>query len=178
MNEDLINDVYMNDVCTNDICTNNVCTNDVCTNDVCMNDVCMNDGCMNESCMNDVCINKILLNDTNNSLKKEVSRKLPESIKKKILEKQLYKCANSPFFPAIGLIGYKCLLYKCGDGSFDEAGYAFDHIEEFCITKNNNITNIQALCPNCHSVKTKNFSKYKYTFTSIELEQGAGFMET
>ena len=59
-----------------------------------------------------------------------------------------------------------------------KAGYTFDHIEEFCLTKNNNLTNIQALCPNCHSVKTKNFSKYKYIFTSIELEQGAGFMET
>ena len=25
----------------------------------------------------------------------------------KILEKQSYKCANSPFIPAIGLVGYK-----------------------------------------------------------------------
>jgi hypothetical protein len=144
-----------------------------------MNEENMNEENMNENSMNEENMNEYSMNEDNLTIKKkEVSRRLSDNVKKKILEKQLYKCANSPFFPAIGLVGYKCLLYKCGDGSFDEAGYAFDHIEEFSITKNNSITNIQALCPNCHSVKTKNFSKYKYSFTSIELEQGAGFMET
>jgi hypothetical protein len=144
-----------------------------------MNEDTMNEDTMNEDTMNDDYMEEDNMNEDCKIIpKKDVSRKLSDSLKKKILEKQLYKCANSPFFPAIGLIGYKCLLYRCGDGSFDEAGYNFDHIEEFSISKNNSITNIQALCPNCHAVKTKNFSKYKYTFTSIELEQGAGFMET
>ena len=108
---------------------------------------------------------------------KEISRHISEKIKKAILVRQQYKCANSPYLPSIGMNGYICLLYKCNNGIFDEAGYNFDHIEEFCITKNNDINNIQALCPNCHAVKTKYFRKGKNIFTSLELENGAGFME-
>jgi len=168
MDEDFINEDFMR----------NNCMKEDFMNDNYMNNNYMKNDFMNDNGMNEHFMNKVSINENINTSKKEVSRYITDVTKKKILEKQLYKCANSPFIPAIGLVGYKCLLYKCGDGSFDEAGYTFDHIEEFCLTKNNNITNIQALCPNCHSVKTKNFSKYKYTFTSIELEQGAGFMET
>ncbi len=148
-------------------------------NDDSMNEETIVEDFVEEDTMNDDYMEEDTMNDESKIIqKKDISRKLSDSLKKKVLEKQFYKCANSPFIPAVGLIGYKCLLYRCGDGSFDEAGYHFDHIEEFCITKNNSITNIQALCPNCHAVKTKNFRKYKYYFTSIELEQGAGFMET
>jgi hypothetical protein len=32
--------------------------------------------------------------------------------------------------------------------------YNIDHITPWAMTKNNNIENLQALCPNCHALKT------------------------
>ena len=62
-------------------------------------------------------------------------------------------------------------------GNFDDSGYEFDHIDEFSITKNNDESNIQALCPCCHSFKTRRFRKNKGIFTTRELIQGTGPME-
>jgi 5-methylcytosine-specific restriction endonuclease McrA len=91
-------------------------------------------------------------------------------VKNHILQQQNYKCANT-------IKNYKCLLWTTNNGFFDEAGYEFDHIDEFCLTSNNTLNNIQALCPNCHSVKTKRFMNNKKKFTTSELDNGANVMD-
>lgn len=106
-----------------------------------------------------------------------MSRYISKKIKLNILTKQDYKCANSTHTPSTNLKDYHCLLWKYSNGEFDEAGYEFDHIDEFAKTGDNNILNIQALCPNCHAVKTKRFLKNKKTFTSKEMDNGYCLME-
>ena len=105
------------------------------------------------------------------------NRYISEKVKNNVLIRQEFRCANSPFNPAVGLADYKCLLWMVNNGLFDQAGFQFDHIAEYCITKDNDESNIQALCPNCHSVKTKIFRKNKSLFTSYEIQNGAGAME-
>jgi hypothetical protein len=105
------------------------------------------------------------------------TRYITEKVKKSVLESQNYKCANNPDSPAINLDNYKCLLWICYDGVFDESGYDFDHINEHSVTQDNTILNIQALCPNCHRVKTKKFMKNKQYFTTCQMAQGHEFME-
>ena len=78
----------------------------------------------------------------------------------------------------INLHDYKCLVWFCYDGTFDESGYDFDHIDEHCINGDNTISNIQALCPNCHRVKTKRFMKQKQDFTTSQLAIGQQHMDT
>ena len=90
-----------------------------------------------------------------------VTRYIPKIIKELIAFLQNNKCGNSPFNDSNMFNGYKCLLWKYNKGKFDDAGYHIDHIIEYCISKNNHISNLQALCPNCHSVKTKIFCKNK-----------------
>ena len=82
-----------------------------------------------------------------------------------------------PHYPSINLSDYSCLLWHYQDGSFDQSGYEFDHIDEYSITNNNTLENIQALCPMCHSVKTKKFKNNRNFFTSTELANGAGMMD-
>ena len=110
-----------------------------------------------------------------------------KSISKKIIDEILLnqngKCANTPSRPAINLSDYKCLLWKYQDGVFDESGYEIDHIDEYSILSKqsdidvNHISNLQALCPSCHKVKTKKFRKQKNTFTSSELDFGYSHMD-
>lgn len=87
-------------------------------------------------------------------------KNISEAVKKRIAGKQFYKCANKPDTELKGLDRYECPMWKYNienPGSFDESGYDIDHIEEYCINQNNNEDNLQALCHNCHSVKTKRF---------------------
>lgn len=102
----------------------------------------------------------------NGILKKYITK----AVKDAILKQQDYKCANT-------IKNYTCLLWKINNGFFDEAGYEFDHIDEYCLTPDNTINNIQALCPNCHSVKTKRFMNNKKKFTTTELNNGAAVMD-
>ena len=85
------------------------------------------------------------------------NRNVSEGTKKLVAGKQNYKCANSPNSKVVE--NYSCPLWehKTRKGSFGEEGYHIDHIKEFCISKNDDITNLQALCVSCHSVKTKRF---------------------
>lgn len=85
------------------------------------------------------------------------NRSVSEGTKKLVAGKQNYKCANSPKSKVVE--NYSCPLWehKTRKGSFGEEGYHIDHIKEFCISKNDDITNLQALCVSCHSVKTKRF---------------------
>ena len=105
------------------------------------------------------------------------SRYITEKVKKSVLEFQNYKCANNSIHPALNLHDYKCLLWICYDGTFDDSGFDFDHIDEHSITNDNSINNIQALCPNCHRVKTKKFMKNKKHFTSTQMAEGKELMD-
>lgn len=84
-------------------------------------------------------------------------RRITESVKKDIAAKQSFKCKAS-------VNDYQCPLFFNGrDGTFDEAGYEIDYIQEFSIEQNENETNLQALCPMCHRVKTKRFNRENKT---------------
>ena len=99
--------------------------------------------------------------------------KITCKIKETIINRQNNKCANSPFNPAINLADYKCPFWICNNGYVDESGFDIDHIEEFSITYNNELNNLQALCKCCHSIKTKKFMKtYKSGLTSYDLYTG------
>jgi hypothetical protein len=91
------------------------------------------------------------------SVRYEVS----DCIKKQIAGKQHFKCANKPNVVLNKLEDYDCPMWdrKTDVGSFDESGYDIDHKTEYCLTKNNNINNLQALCKPCHIVKTRNFMR-------------------
>ena len=105
------------------------------------------------------------------------TRYISQKTKKEVLLKQNNKCANNPLYPAINLSDYACLLWKYEFGFFDMAGYQFDHIDEYSKYGNNEINNIQALCPSCHCVKTRKFLNNKKFFTSSELDSGCGVMD-
>jgi hypothetical protein len=61
--------------------------------------------------------------------------------------RQGWTCAN-PFGT--------CLLYKLGDGTFDESGlFEVDHVERYSKSYRNDRFNLQALCPYCHSAKSR-----------------------
>ena len=113
-------------------------------------------------------------------------RNVTESFKKTVAGKQKYKCANNQTVVIKGIENYNCPLWDRNEdkGSFDESGYEIDHKDEHCLTQNDAEDNLQALCKNCHTVKTKRFlrsDKYKKlkddkrmtkrfeTFTNAEL---------
>ena len=73
-----------------------------------------------------------------------MERKVTESEKKRVAGRQRYTCAAS-------VPDYECPL---GGRPFDEAGYEIDHIVELRNGGTNELTNLQALCPMCHRVKT------------------------
>jgi 5-methylcytosine-specific restriction endonuclease McrA len=70
-------------------------------------------------------------------------RKVSESTKKQVAGRQRFRCAT--------VSNYTCPLKS---EPFDEAGYDIDHIVELRNGGSNDITNLQALCPACHRVKT------------------------
>jgi len=114
----------------------------------------------------------------NSKKRKYISNKIREVV----VLNQGNKCANKPLNPAINMRGYICLLWQINDGYFDESGYQIDHIVEYCDDMNNNIDNLQALCPNCHSVKTRRYMTQKKPvnkprLNSMELHQGAAWMD-
>lgn len=91
-------------------------------------------------------------------------RQVSDALKKTIAGRQFFKCANRPNSNLKGLNNYKCLLWQRTDehkGCFDESGYDIDHILEYSISKDDNDTNLQALCIACHRVKTKTFMSTK-----------------
>ena len=115
-----------------------------------------------------------------------------------LVESQHGKCANYPDKKEQnGMKGYLCPLYESQrlKGSFDESGYQIDHIDEYSISKETSIENSQALCPCCHSFKTKKFMKqptrvlqdasqdarvftgsFTERFTTKEIDIGRAFM--
>ena len=117
--------------------------------------------------------------------KETKSKKTPTYVRKTITQKtkdlivnrQYNRCANSSLSPALNLSGYLCPFWIYNNGVFDESGYAIDHIDEVSITSNNELENLQALCHNCHAVKTRKFKNHKNMFTTSQLHTGAGFMD-
>lgn len=106
------------------------------------------------------------------------SNYISEEIKHLILMRQNNKCANRPFNPALNLLDYNCYQWKFNYGDFDESGYIIHHINEFNLSMDNSIANIQALCPNCYAVKLKRFNKQKKHFTTSQLAIGIQYMDT
>jgi hypothetical protein len=99
-----------------------------------------------------------------------MSRKVTLAQKKLVAGNQRFKCNNKPGSNLIGLDGYKCLLWMIdGDdkGCFDSSGYDIDHIEEWSVSKNDDTSNLQALCLCCHKIKTKNFLMHKKNDSKI-----------
>ena len=78
-------------------------------------------------------------------------RDLTESDKKTIAGSQMFRCANSP---GSNVVGYDCPMWELHAGNFDVSGYDIDHIIELADGGNNDTSNLQALCPCCHRVKT------------------------
>lgn len=73
-----------------------------------------------------------------------MQRKVSDSQKKRVAGRQRYKCAAS-------VPNYPCPL---NGEPFDESGYEIDHIIELRDGGSNDLSNLQALCPMCHRVKT------------------------
>lgn len=84
-------------------------------------------------------------------------RKVSEALKKLVAGRQNFKCANKPSSNVVKK--YLCPLWQNSErkGVFGEEGYQIDHIIEHSISKNDDETNLQALCLSCHSVKTRRF---------------------
>lgn len=73
-----------------------------------------------------------------------MQRAVTESQKKRVAGRQRYTCAAS-------VPEYACPMKN---EPFDESGYEIDHIKELRDGGTNDISNLQALCINCHRVKT------------------------
>lgn len=86
-----------------------------------------------------------------------VKRMVSEGLKKLVAGRQNFRCANKPLSNVVK--NYKCPLWEndSRQGSFGEEGYQIDHIVEHSISKNDDESNLQALCLSCHSVKTRRF---------------------
>jgi len=106
-----------------------------------------------------------------------IRKPITQNTKNLICNRQYNRCANSPLKPALNLSDYMCPFWIYNNGVFDNSGYAIDHIDEVSITSNNELENLQALCHNCHAVKTRKFKNNKNMFTSSQLHTGAGFMD-
>jgi hypothetical protein len=85
--------------------------------------------------------------------------------KKDVIKRQNNKCANSPGSNYRGLEGYDCLVWKTNNGNFEYVSNNLlcevDHVIERSITRNDDSTNLKALCLSCHGYKTKQFQTTK-----------------
>ena len=93
--------------------------------------------------------------NTNNDVKKTRQtvqnkrkvRYVSDANKQIILERQNHKCANNPDANLYRIGDFPCVLWEgTRKGVFMESGYEFDHVIEFSLTQENNISSLQALC--------------------------------
>lgn len=84
---------------------------------------------------------------------------ITDTLKKKIVAKQENKCANKPDAQIKGMYDYKCNLWAFKGGKFDMSSYQIDHKIEKRDGGSDDESNLQALCPSCHAVKTKYYQK-------------------
>jgi len=102
-------------------------------------------------------------------------RIIPTSVKNELLLRQ--KCANKPGNFAPGCKDYICPVWTFNNGEFDESGFQIDHIVEVSHGGSNELTNLQVLCPSCHSVKTKRCAKQNWEFNSLDIDIGRSHMD-
>ena len=103
------------------------------------------------------------------------SRYISIKTKRDVIQRQMGRCNNTPFSPA--LPQYPCPFWKWNYGLVDSSGMEFDHIEEWILTKDNTSKNIQGLCVCCHKMKTSLFMKSGKEFTTAEIMNGKARME-
>ena len=70
---------------------------------------------------------------------------IPHERKLLVAAQQGWKCAN-PFGT--------CLLYRLGEGFFDQSLFEVDHIEPYCKSFRS-VSNLQATCCYCHNIKSR-----------------------
>lgn len=87
---------------------------------------------------------------------------LPIKEKKQIAKDQNYKCANNYDSDFRAVYNYDCPFWEFNNGKFDDSGFHIDHIIEFSISKDDSRENLQALCINCHRIKTKFFMSIEH----------------
>lgn len=86
----------------------------------------------------------------------------------RVIARQRFRCANSPQNKLEGLDNFKCPLWEKPEpdkGMFNDTGrdYDIDHISEFCLTHDDSLSNLQALCLHCHRMKTTTFASNRPT---------------
>jgi len=89
-------------------------------------------------------------------MKRDGTNEFTDSVKKQIVRRQLFKCANKPNSTFEKKYNYNCLLFQVPDrnGSFGLEGYEIDHIIPIRDGGLATFENGQALCLNCHRVKS------------------------
>jgi len=102
-------------------------------------------------------------------------RTIPAAVRHELLSRKT--CANIPNKFAPGCRNYICPIWKSNGGYFDESGFQIDHIIEVTHGGTNELSNLQVLCPCCHSVKTKRCAIQSWEFTSDEIDNGRAKME-
>ena len=91
-------------------------------------------------------MNEALKESTKLLVKTRPSRPpIPHERKLLVAAAQKWKCAN-PFGT--------CLLYKVGEGYFDESLFEADHIDPYSKSFRS-VANIACLCPMCHNIKSR-----------------------
>jgi hypothetical protein len=111
---------------------------------------------------------------------KEKRKSITYKQKHQLLEKQKYRCANTPNSGVVKTKehqNYCCPFWKLDNGTFDESGFEADHIVEFNKSNDNTMNNFQLLCCPCHSVKTKRCAQYSWKYSSQEMDNGHYSME-
>ncbi len=115
---------------------------------------------------------------TNNIEHKKISRYISKSTQIIVFDRQNGKCANNP---SVNMFGHQCILWKYGNGDFGLSKYQYDHFIEHAFGKDksiNNPNNIQALCTDCHAIKTQIFKNNKCKLNSHQiLYDGACIMD-
>jgi len=97
--------------------------------------------------------------DAGEKLPKELYPRPNENLKLYILKRDLYTCQRC-----------KCLLRNSKEicENNDRKCHDIDHIIPFSVTHDNDQSNLQALCKNCHGEKTlKDRKNYPYAFKKI-----------
>jgi hypothetical protein len=100
-------------------------------------------------------------------------RTISQSIKKSIITRQHYKCANSPGSKLMELEDFECPLWEKHNGKFiktqDDKSYVYkiDNIIERAIGGTNELDNLQALCVQCYTEKKTNFMRAYKTRDNI-----------
>lgn len=117
---------------------------------------------------------------------------ITQTTKETLLSRQFGCCNNrpqstDPSFQYINssneLIKYRCPMWKSNGGLFDESGYDADHILEHAVGGSDDISNLQLICPCCHSFKTKLFTRQPMVdgqrgfFTSADRGVGRATMD-